>query len=214
MLAHATRGYPPDAMDLDELATTASGDPIAAQRLFLHARDELDRYLRRYFWPLGDELDDVLQNTLAVLHRKLAQFVPNGPRSFVRWARGMARFEAKEAMRKRRRRGDLQVRAAARTVGSPGTGLSSRILKRQRLALVREQVGSLSPSHRRVLEDELAGGDAEAYAERERLAVATVRTTRWLARKRLQSLVLARLEQEAGPKLERRTPSSSTQPSA
>ena len=201
-------------MDVDELARAASEDPERADELVSLIRNDLLRCVRLRLADPSIDAEDVLQDALVIVVRKLGRFESRGAGSFLRWAKGIARLEARKAVERTIRRRHGQAKAAFRTVLSPTTNPSSRVLRAQRLELLAEQARELSPYLQRVLADELVDGDPKQFAVRERIAVSTVRAVRWRARTRLSELVGERLAgrgvAKAGPVEARASTPSST----
>lgn len=88
---------------------------------------------------------------------------------------------------------------------SHDTNLSSKIEHMQRMAIVRRELKRLRAAQRRVIENELAGGDAGTLAAAEKIERNAARMLRTRARRKLRALVHERM---ANPRAV--TPSPST----
>lgn len=176
-------------VDFDALAVAARSDPAAADQLFeavlLHLQHGWRHGNRQ---QAGADGDDIVQNTLLAVHRRLHKFESRGPGSFLRWVHGVARLESKELLRRSQRSVRL-VEAVAREARTPATNLSSRIERQQQLALVHAGVTSLVPAHQRAIASDLGGGDTRLLAAREQITVIAARALRCRARRRLRDLV-------------------------
>lgn len=85
-----------DEATLARLAALAQRGDRSAYAALLHAaRDWLLRYFRRRVNPC--ELDDLVQETLLSVHRKLASFDPG--RSFLPWLAAIARYRFVDHLR-------------------------------------------------------------------------------------------------------------------
>jgi len=78
------------------MALAQNGDKRAYAALLAEARNWLKSYLRRRVAP--DNLEDVVQETLVSLHRKLASYDPSRP--FLPWLAAIARFRWVDHLRK------------------------------------------------------------------------------------------------------------------
>jgi DNA-directed RNA polymerase specialized sigma24 family protein len=104
------KGTVAGTMTLDELvAATLAKDPKAKEELALR----LYVALRASFRGQGADLDDLIQNTLEVVFRKLHRFEPQGPNAFERWVYGIAYLESKTKKRDHDRFASLKSKVAA-----------------------------------------------------------------------------------------------------
>lgn len=95
-----------DEATLARLAALAQrGDRAAYAALLQAARDWLLHYLRRRVNPC--ELDDLVQETLLSLHRKLASFDPERP--FLPWLAAIARYKFVDHLRLAYRRAEDEL---------------------------------------------------------------------------------------------------------
>lgn len=95
-----------DEATLSRLAALAQrGDRSAYTALLQAARDWLQRYFRRRVNP--GELDDLVQETLLSLHRKLASFDPGRP--FLPWLAAIARYRFVDHLRLAYRRAEDEL---------------------------------------------------------------------------------------------------------
>jgi RNA polymerase sigma factor (sigma-70 family) len=177
-------------MDLDELARAAQTDPAAAELLFERLRLELSGFVARRFGLPMPAVDDVVQNALLVVHRKLDRFESRGPGSMLSWVRKIALYEA---LRELRRHARMPRPLGSWEHGSPETGLSSQVFRAQLVTLLRAEARELPSYERRAIEAEFDDGDLGEFAAREQVSRSAARAIRWRARKRLGVRVLERL---------------------
>lgn len=97
-----------DDASLTRLARLAQqGDKAAYGALLGAARQWLVRYYRRRVMP--DQLDDLVQDTLLSVHRKLASYDPS--RSFAPWLAAIARYRFVDHLRLVYRRAEDELQA-------------------------------------------------------------------------------------------------------
>ena len=99
------------------------GDPQAYAALLGAARQWLLRYFRRRVLP--HELDDLVQDTLLSLHRKLASYEPERP--FMPWLAVIARYRFVDHLRLVYRRAEDQGVDADIAVESEEEAIAARI---------------------------------------------------------------------------------------
>src|SRR5690606_36628298 len=136
---------------------------------------ELSPYFRRRF--AEPDANDLVQITLMVIARKLPEFEPRPGKPFIDWVRAIARIEAQEARRQRRRLARL-ASGLAEELRSPSTNLSARLDRAERLERIAKALEQLDSPCRRVIENDLVEGDPGEFAEHEGIKPGTVRTRR------------------------------------
>lgn len=177
-------------MEFDDLVRTVlAGDERASTELGRRLTAELNPLFVR----LGDpDANELTQITLLIIYRRLPELALDPARPFLHWVRAIARMQAKLAHRQRdRARRRLEMLAQIMPPTTPG--LSSRFARAELLALVERALVELDSPYRRVLENDLEGGDIDEFARREGIVRATVRTRRRRAiaqlRRRLWALI-------------------------
>lgn len=140
--------------------------------------------LRRFFAgrvPSYDA-DELVQDCVDVVLRRLDEYQPRGHDTFVRWLRVIAANHhlawQRAPQRERMRKAKLLAQPSATPLLSP----SGWALLRERGGLLEEHKQRLPAHELRALEHELSGGDDRALARREGVALPTVRSRRWRAR--------------------------------
>ncbi len=104
------------------MAMAQQGDKRAYATLLEEARSWLKSYLRRRVAP--DHLDDLVQETLVSLHRKLASYDPSRP--FHPWLAAIARYRWVDHLRKLSR-GDEPAVEADVAVDSDESAITARL---------------------------------------------------------------------------------------
>lgn len=192
------------AMDLEALLRAArDGEPGAWKALTPH----LYRVLRSFFARDFDEAEtiELSQRTVEAVVRQLPGFVPR--ESLEQWMFGIARNQGLNEHRARSKRAGLEVgpQIARRTP----TSVTARIYIGELLAILLEELEHLPLQQRRVVENEMGGGDIESFAERENILPGTARTRRYRAFERLRQQVSIRLApRPASRRRDAATPSS------
>lgn len=132
-----------DEASLSRLMANAQGGDRLAYRTLLK---ECAHWLRRYFSRrvLANQLDDLVQDTLLSLHRKLASYDPDRP--FLPWLAAIARYRWIDHLRHVYRREEL---ALADDVPDHGEGDEDEIIARISLERL---FAHLSPAQARAIE--------------------------------------------------------------
>ena len=104
-------------------ALSQQGDKVAYAALLGAARQWLVRYLRRRVMP-GD-LDDLVQDTLLSVHRKLASYDP--ARSFLPWLAAIARYRFVDHLRLVYRHAEQELDSDLHAGESEEPGITARI---------------------------------------------------------------------------------------
>ena len=113
-----------DDATLTRLAGLAQqGDKAAYAALLGAARQWLARYYRRRVMP--DQRDDLVQETLLSVHRKLASYDPT--RSFAPWLAAIARYRFVDHLRLVYRRAEDELDTDLQAVDSDELGITARI---------------------------------------------------------------------------------------
>jgi RNA polymerase sigma factor (sigma-70 family) len=190
-------------MTVEDLArATIAGDRRASAKLYVLLQPDLERFFARWFGP--SQLDDLVQSTLIAVFAKLDKFEDHGDGSLVRWTHGFARYEARMALRKQARR-DARHAAFERDPKPSPTHLSAKIDRLQQIEIMHQEAKKLRDLYYRAIENELAGGDAGTFAEREKIGRGSARVVRSRAQKKLRNLVHARM---AAPRTPNGSPST------
>jgi DNA-directed RNA polymerase specialized sigma24 family protein len=164
-------------MTIDELVEAAlAGDSKAEQEL---AR-RLDVVLRAALRPQWQKADreDLVQSTLEVTFRKLKQFKPQGPNSFIKWVRGIAHLHIKKKLD----RLALTTRHKGKVAGlnpTPDRGLSSILMLANGMDLLSRELERLTDVQRQAIMDFLArefGGTAKVDHAALQRALSKLRT--------------------------------------
>jgi len=180
-------------MDDELVIAVLRDEPGAWDELGPRLGEAIRPCFRRFF----DEADtkDLIQITLMIIHRKLPEFEVGTGKSIRRWAQGIARLEAQEELRQGRRRARL-VDGLAQVQRTPSTTLGTRLERAEQQAanhqLIREALDQLDTRHRRVIENDLEGGDIDEFAEREGIKRSTVRVRRHRAYKKMRQFIRER----------------------
>lgn len=184
----------------DRLAVARAEDPKlrsgpAVGEFWAAVLDDLYGYFASRF--TGADADDLVQQCLDVVLSKIQDYQPTGLDSFARWLRAIARNKAlawnEQPLRERARTNLLLGQPRPSPLFSP----PSWVLLHERSELLQRHKGSLPDHEQRALDHALRGGDDRSLAEREGIALATVRTRRRRARRRVAGSIAE----------ERRTPS-------
>ena len=113
-----------DEATLTRLAGLAQrGDKQAYAALLGAAQLWLQRYLRRRTSPC--QLDDLVQETLLSVHRKLASYEPSRP--FTPWLAAIARYRFVDHLRQTYRRAEDELTADLAVEESPEAEITARI---------------------------------------------------------------------------------------
>ena len=113
-----------DDTSLTRLAGMAQrGDKAAYAALLGAARHWLVRYYRRRVTPC--QLDDLVQETLLSVHRKLASYEPSRP--FAPWLAAIARYRFIDHLRQVYRRAEDELDADLQAGDSDEPGIVARI---------------------------------------------------------------------------------------
>ncbi|HVI04415.1 MAG TPA: sigma factor [Enhygromyxa sp.] len=184
----------------DRLAAARAEDSqlrsgLAVDDFWAAVLDELYRYFASRFTRA--DADDLVQQSLDVVLRKIQSYQRTGPDSFARWLQAIAHNKAlaqREQPQRERARIDV---LCGQPRPSPLFSPHSWVLLHERSALLEQHKHELPDHERRALEHELRGEEDRLLAEREGVALATVRTRRRRARRRVAGSIAE----------ERRTPS-------
>jgi RNA polymerase sigma-70 factor, ECF subfamily len=140
-------------------------------------------------WVGAEDAKDLAQRTFIILMDRLPGFQPEG--TLEAWVFGIARHLALDELRARKRRiiweaaaGEVQLRQSV----SP----SSQLRRNECFKVLQDELAHLPKHLRDVIEHDLAGGDAEAFARKEGIALATVRTRRHRAHELLSERIRQR----------------------
>lgn len=175
-------------MDVEELLRAVrDNQPGAWPRLVGPLTIKLRLYLSR--WVGAEDAKDLTQATFVVLMADLPDFVPK--KSLTKWVFGIARNLMKDELKARKRRNRQEV-AAAEVQLDPDRSSSSHLQWVQRFEIVEDELERLPDHLRGVIEHDLADGEPEAFAQREGIALATVRTRRHRAHEMLGERVRQR----------------------
>ena len=182
--AHAARETSSDEM---LIARIAGGDRLAMQTLFARHRTAVYRWLLRF---VGNEAtaEDLLSDVFLDVWRQADRFQARS--SVSTWLLAIARFKALSA-RRVRKDSELDETIEA-TVADPSDNPEIMLQKKNRDALVREALNSLSPDHKEII-------DLVYYHEKsvdecaQILGVpsGTVKTRMFYARKKMAEMVKA-----------------------
>jgi DNA-directed RNA polymerase specialized sigma24 family protein len=151
----------------------------------------LTEKLRRYFEQNFDDADakDLAQHSVAIVFVQLPGFRPD--ESLMAWVIGIAHKLALNEFRARSRR--IRIEDAMREVQLlPGPSPSSDLECLERLRLAQSELPSLPDHLRSVIDHDLADGEPEAFANKEGIAQATIRSRRHRAHKLLGERVRQR----------------------
>ncbi|MFO7568116.1 MAG: sigma-70 family RNA polymerase sigma factor [Enhygromyxa sp.] len=178
-------------MDDDDLVLAVlGGDQRAWRQLGPRLRKVIRPCFLRFFGEA--DADDLVQSTLVIIHRKLPEFEVRAGKPIRKWARTIARSQVQDELRRRARRAKL-MNSLANAPRPPTTKLSTRLGRAQAYVLelerVREALPMLDSRYRRVIENDLEGGDIDEFAAREQIERGTVRTRRRRAYQILRQLV-------------------------
>jgi RNA polymerase sigma factor (sigma-70 family) len=177
-------------MDLDQLVLAIRrGDARAWTKLGAILFAELHRFFQRSFDD--DAASDLAQQTLIVVSAKLANYQVRAGQPLRAWVHGIARLELRNALRRQRRAVERE-HALALVVATPPPNPSSVAMWLERRGLLHEELEKLPDRHRRVIEHELADGDARELAEREHVDPHYARVLQQRARGQLRDHVRAR----------------------
>lgn len=178
------------AVELDELVLRVQGgDSRAWTELGRRLLIDLYRFFRGRVNE--SEVDDLVQLTIIIVHRKLPEFEVREGEPVLRWVRTIARVQVLEEFRQQGRRQRLKANYAAQVVPTPSTNISSRLDRAANLEAVGQALPKLESPYRRVIENDLRGGDLGRFARREGLKRGSARTRRRRARGMLRRLVRA-----------------------
>lgn len=194
-------------MDLEVLLRAArDGEPGAWKALL----PRLHRELRRYFQRDFDEstTDELMQRTVAILIDKLPGF--DADESLRQWVFGVARNQRRMEYQSRTRTQALDGLTVI--LWPPNTSPSARVYAKEARAMLLEEIEKLPPHYRAIVENDLSGGDTKEFAERQNIAVKTVRTRRFRAIELLRHKLSARLEPPPMPAIVADTTSSTSTP--
>lgn len=177
------------AMDINELLRAARDEESGAWSRLMRP---LTSELRRYFEQIFDDADakDLAQHSVAIVFDKLPGFQPDEAQ-LMAWVIGIAHHVALDEFRARSRR--IKIEDAVREVQlTPGPSPSSDLECLERLRLAQSELPSLPDHLRSVIEHDLADGEPEAFANKEGIAQATIRSRRHRAHKLLGERVRQR----------------------
>jgi RNA polymerase sigma factor (sigma-70 family) len=139
-----------------------------------------------------DEADaeDVIQNTLVIVDRKLPELEWRSAKEFRSWVRTIARHQARELLRQQGRR-DRQAGAARDMAAqrAPSASFVSQLDRARQEELVHEAITKLATPYRVVIENDLDEGESDDLAKQQGIALGTVKTRRRRARQMLRRLV-------------------------
>ncbi len=180
-------------MDLDELfrAARESGSRRAMQELLRALRSELVDELRREVGPIDAE--DIAQETLVIIVRKLPEFDPRHDGAVRAWAlkighRIAVRFKT---------RGKLPSEGHANlpaVIPAEGLGPLATLELAEQRSLLYRLIGQLTTKYRRTIQQKLAGMEDEEIARREGIRVSSVRVRWFRAARKLQGCLLGERE--------------------
>ncbi len=128
--------HPARAMSLDEpslarlMAASQRGDRAAYRALLAGCRKWLERYFARRIAP--HQIDDLVQETLVSMHRKLATW--DSDRAFLPWLAAIARYRWIDMLRRQRDEAELGDNDAA--VGAEDEAVHARLSIDHLLALL------------------------------------------------------------------------------
>jgi RNA polymerase sigma factor (sigma-70 family) len=177
-------------MDLDQLRLAAQErDPEAWETLGRALSQELHRFFSNSFDKTSAE--DLAQATVLVVYRKFEEFEPAGPHSFRNWVLAIAGRQGRERLAAPFREAARLRKLRAKPSPVPPTSPGSRLLRRERLEIIADCLPKLPDTHRRVIENDLAGDDASSLAAREGITVAGARVRRHRAISSLKQIVAA-----------------------
>lgn len=169
----------------DRLAAARAEDPElrvgpAVTEFWEAVVDELYRCFSSRF-PRADA-DDLVQQSVDVVLKKIHTYQRTGPDSFVRWLRVIARNKrnawTEQPLREQARVNELLGQPRPTPLFSP----PSWVLLRERSELLEQHKRELPEHEQRALEHELRGEDDRVVAEQEGIALSTVRARRRRAR--------------------------------
>jgi RNA polymerase sigma factor (sigma-70 family) len=172
-------------MDLESMLRAArDGHPDAWDTLTPPLSVELRRYFSRWFEP--EDAKDLTQITMLAILEALPNFEPK--KSLHGWVFGIARNQAYDALHDQYR-----LRALCGAVEmlpvAPEPSLSSELARVELRGIAVEEVEQLPEHLRAVIENDLDSGDAQAFAEQQGIARATVRTRRHRAHDELRERI-------------------------
>ena len=171
---------------LDDLAERAAGGDEAAAGEVLEAVLPSVRNLVRYMVPGDVEADDIAQEALVTILRRLPDF--RGEARFETWVYGVVARVTIGALRKRRRRESLAPRAPAGHLElvADHSAISESYLDRRRAARLLDQL----PAGQReaLVLHHMAGMSVSEVAEEVGAPVETVRSRLRLGRRKLREL--------------------------
>lgn len=175
-------------MELEPLLRAArDGEPGAWKLLTPLLYQSLTCYFAREFGKA--ETIELSQRTVAAVVHQLPGFVPR--ESLQKWVFGIARNQARDEHRARKKRARLH-QIATQLIRSR-TSVTARVYDNQLKTILLQEIEQLPPHYRRVIEHELDGGDIESFAEREGIPPNTARTRHHRALDRLRRRLAARL---------------------
>jgi RNA polymerase sigma factor (sigma-70 family) len=179
-------------VEIDDLVLAVlRGDSRAWKKLAVRLQADLRSMLRSSL----DEADaeDIIQNTLMIVVRKLPEFEWRSGKAFRSWVRTIARHQVRELLRQRgrwdRQAGVARDMAAQR---APSATIHSRLDQARQGELVQEAITKLATPYRVVIENDLNEGQGDTLAEQEAIAPGTVKTRRRRARQMLRRHVRKR----------------------
>jgi RNA polymerase sigma-70 factor, ECF subfamily len=181
--------YRADMKDLEALLSAARDGDSEAWKVLI---PQLYPKLRQYFIQRkfnACEAVELSQRTITAVMQRLPGFQPE--KTLSAWvfgiARNLGRSEVKARIREERL-GEL----ASQMIRTP-TSPTKAIYAAQVSEILAEEIQKLATHHRLVIEHDLEDGDDEQFAKQHGLSVATVRTRRHRALKKLKQRVEARL---------------------
>ena len=162
-------------VDLDELflAARASGSLRQHEQLLYAVRHVLMRDLRREV-PSAT-LEDVVQEALLIIERKLPEFVPRRRGSFQAWVVKIGRTHARHC----KRRGKLVIgdhEPLPDSSPEPSTGPITALRRAEQRSELRRLLDRLATVYRRTLQLKLAGLDNHEIASAEGITVKAVQS--------------------------------------
>ena len=177
-------------MTLDELLLVAQADKPGAEReLFRRIRAELVGYFRSRV-P-ASEVEDLVQRSLEIIAREWGSFTPKSSGAFRSHVFAVA-FNRLRTYRHEQTRRREELGEPGELTPAPDPSPDEAVLWEERGSLLREALGFIRKTYRRVVESRLRDDTPAAFAKSEKVAVSTLYTRFQRARDAIRAEIWVR----------------------
>ena len=173
--------------DADLIRTAQLGNAEAMAEVGSWMTQILWDFYSNYF--SRDLVHDLTNETFAEIWPKLGEFDTTRPEPFENWVRSCGGMGARRQTQRWGRSAARRAKLHRVWVWSSQIGCETAVDKRRQRELFYKCLELLPSKYRRVLEQYLAGGSDESYAQREGIARATVRAQRMRALEMMRQLI-------------------------